>query len=203
MPCSFQTHRCNHILLRSKNVRKPWHLSCKATGDRVVDRRDVLLGGAAAVAGLAAHHRGSALATPIQLPDLRNCHPVHNPDTPDHELIDCCPPFSTATEIIDFKLPSAGSPLRVRRAAHHMDGTEYLEKYKQAVKSMKLLPHDDPRSFEQQWRVHCAYCDGLYNQVGYSDLEIQIHNCWLFFPWHRYIHAMPASSLVLLIALVN
>jgi len=109
MPCSFQTHRCDHILLRSKNARKPWHLSCKATGDRV-DRRDVLLGGAAAAAGLVAHHRGSALATPIQLPDLRNCHPAHR-DNAD-EPIDCCPPFCKGTKIIDFKLPWDGSRKR-------------------------------------------------------------------------------------------
>ncbi|EMS64469.1 Polyphenol oxidase, chloroplastic [Triticum urartu] len=51
---------------------------------------------------------------------------------------------------------------------------------------MKQLPADDPRSFEQQWHVHCAYCDAAYDQVGFPDLELQIHNCWLFFPWHRF-----------------
>jgi len=70
----------------------------------------VLLGGAAAAAGLVAHHRGSALATPIQLPDLRNCHPTHR-DNAD-EPIDCCPPFCKGTKIIDFKLPWDGSRKR-------------------------------------------------------------------------------------------
>ncbi|GMY32824.1 polyphenol oxidase, chloroplastic-like isoform X2 [Fagus crenata] len=34
--------------------------------------------------------------------------------------------------------------------------------------------------------VHCAYCDGAYDQIGFSDLEIQVHNSWLFYPFHRY-----------------
>ncbi|CAA7404100.1 unnamed protein product [Spirodela intermedia] len=54
---------------------------------------------------------------------------------------------------------------------------------------MKALPADDPRSFAQQANVHCAYCDGAYDQVGFPDLELQVHNSWLFFPFHRfYLH---------------
>ncbi|KAF7081980.1 hypothetical protein CFC21_085871 [Triticum aestivum] len=46
-------------------------------------------------------------------------------------------------------------------------------------------PDDDPRSFSQQWHVHCAYCEGAYEQIGYPKLKIDIHRSWLFFPWHR------------------
>ncbi|CAM0902901.1 unnamed protein product [Alopecurus aequalis] len=131
--------------------------------------------------------RGAAIAAPIQAPDLRSCHPPDLPNSaPDTH---CCLPYGTdyGTGITDFQLPPAGSsaPLRVRPAAHLVDA-EYFAKYERAVALMKQLPADDPRSFEQQWRVHCAYCDGAYDQVGFPDLELQVHNCWLFFPWHRF-----------------
>nr|XP_051212895.1 polyphenol oxidase I, chloroplastic-like [Lolium perenne] len=182
MPCSFQTLARNLLLHHRKEARQPRRLSCKATGGGRVDRRDVLLlglGGAAA-AGLATG-RGAAIAAPIETPDLSSCQPPDLPDTePD---TNCCPKYGTG--ITDFSLPSASSPLRVRPAAHLVDA-EYLAKYERAVALMKELPADDPRSFEQQWHIHCAYCDGGYDQVGFPDLELQIHNCWLFFPWHRF-----------------
>ncbi|KAG6478564.1 hypothetical protein ZIOFF_062007 [Zingiber officinale] len=34
--------------------------------------------------------------------------------------------------------------------------------------------------------VHCAYCHSAYEQIGFPDLEIQVHNSWLFLPWHRF-----------------
>jgi polyphenol oxidase len=181
MPCSFQTLARNLLLHHRKEARQPRRLSCKATGDRRVDRRDVLLGlGGAAAAGLATG-RGAAIAAPIETPDLSSCQPPDLPDTePD---TNCCPTYGTG--ITDFSLPSASSPLRVRPAAHLVDAG-YLAKYERAVALMKELPADDPRSFEQQWHIHCAYCDGGYDQVGFPDLELQIHNCWLFYPWHRF-----------------
>ncbi|XP_066350437.1 polyphenol oxidase I, chloroplastic-like [Miscanthus floridulus] len=158
-------------------------LRCKATGG--ADRRDVLLGlGGAAAAGLlrsSSSSGGGALAAPIQAPDLRNCHPPDLPDTVSD--VNCCPP-GAGTAIVDFTLPPPLG-LRVRPAAHLVN-KEYLAKYEKAVALMKELPDDDPRSFAHQWRVHCAYCDGAFDQVGFPDLEIQIHNCWLFFPWHRF-----------------
>ena len=50
---------------------------------------------------------------------------------------------------------------------------------------MKALPDDDPWSFRQQASVRCAYCNGADDQVGFPDLEIQVHASWLFFPFHR------------------
>lgn len=148
---------------------------CKATGG--ADRRDVLLslGGAAAAGLLRSSSSLSSGGAPIQAPDLRNCHLPDLPDTA--EDVNCCP----SPGIVDFTPPPR---LRVRPAAHLVDA-EYVAKYEKAVALMKQLPDDDPRSFAQQWRVHCAYCDGAFDQVGFPDLEIQIHNCWLFFQWHR------------------
>ncbi|KAL6651414.1 hypothetical protein ACP70R_010339 [Stipagrostis hirtigluma subsp. patula] len=119
---------------------------------------------------------------PIQPPDLRKC---HLPREPPATHVHCCPPYTPGTPIINFAPPPANSPLRVRPAAHQVDAA-YLAKYETAVALMKLLPRDDPRSFDQQWRVHCAYGRGAYDQVGHPNLQIQVHKCWLFFPWHRF-----------------
>ncbi|MFX6532753.1 tyrosinase family protein [Acinetobacter baumannii] len=75
--------------------------------------------------------------------------------------------------------------MRVRRAAHLVDDA-YIAKFKKAVELMRALPEDDPRSFKQQANVHCAYCAGAYNQAGFTNLKLQIHRSWLFFPFHRY-----------------
>nr|KAJ0188013.1 hypothetical protein LSAT_V11C900497180 [Lactuca sativa] len=53
---------------------------------------------------------------------------------------------------------------------------------------MKDYPEDHPHSWVQQAKIHCAYCNGGYSQVqsGFPDLEIAVHNSWLFFPFHRW-----------------
>lgn len=158
-------------------------------------RRDVLLGlgslGAAATLGTG---NPLALAAPIQPPDINDCGP---PDLPSGATpTNCCPPRPSG--IIDFKLPSIQLPLRVRPAAQDVTN-EYIKKYKRAVQLMKALPSDDPRSFVQQANVHCAYCDGAYHQVGFPDLDLQVHNSWLFFPFHRwylYFHERILGSLI-------
>ncbi|CAL5070041.1 unnamed protein product [Urochloa decumbens] len=182
---SFQPLRCSglHLLLlptKYSSNPPPRRLSCcKATGG---SRRDVLLGlgRAAAAAGLATSQY--ALAAPIQTPDPATCNPPA--DTAPADL-SCCLPYGTGTAIADFKPPPASAPLRVRPAAHLAD-ENYVAKYEWAVELMTKLPDDDPRSFAQQWRVHCAFCDAVYDQVGFQDLDLQIHNSWLFFPWHRF-----------------
>nr|ABG23067.1 polyphenol oxidase [Oryza rufipogon]ABG23068.1 polyphenol oxidase [Oryza rufipogon]ABG23082.1 polyphenol oxidase [Oryza rufipogon] len=186
------TLRYNNLLLHRKTKGwKPRNVSCR------VDRRDVLLGISGAAAMVATQGGGGALAAPIQAPDLGDCHqPVDVPATA--PAINCCPTYSAGTVAVDFAPPPASSPLRVRPAAHLADRA-YLAKYERAVSLMKKLPADDPRSFEQQWRVHCAYCDGAYDQVGFPGLEIQIHSCWLFFPWHRmylYFHERILGKLI-------
>nr|QCQ28827.1 polyphenol oxidase [Clematis terniflora] len=155
-----------------------------------IDRRNVLLG----IGGLYGLNSLSASAAPIAPPDLSKCGPPDLP--PGVEPTNCCPP--SAPKIVDFKLPSYSTPLRVRPAAHLVDD-EYIAKYSKAVALMKALPDDDPRNFMQQANVHCAYCDGAYDQVGFPDLELQTHFSWTFFPFHRlyvYFHEKILGSLI-------
>jgi len=169
---------------RIKRLNHPCvpRVSCKATDDtqNPATRRDVLigLGGLYGATNLADR---TAYAKPITIPDLTNCELVDlpNPENPTN----CCPPLPK--KIIDFRPPSSFSPLRTRRAAHLVD-EDYVAKYAEAISLMKSLPEDDPRNFYQQANVHCAYCDDAYEQVGFPKLELDVHFCWLFFPWHRY-----------------
>ncbi|KAG6641172.1 polyphenol oxidase, chloroplastic-like [Carya illinoinensis] len=145
------------------------------------DRRDVLLGLGGMYGAANLRNDPFALADPISAPELTKCSEA---DLPEGALpVNCCPPASK--KIKDFVLPTQNSPLRVRPAAHLVN-KDYIAKYNKAIELMKALPADDPRSFTQQANVHCAYCDGAYTQVGFPDLDLQIHDCWLFFPFHRY-----------------
>jgi polyphenol oxidase len=169
---------------KTKRLNHPYvpRVSCKATDDtqNPATRRDVLigLGGLYSATNLADR---TAFAKPITPPDLTNCQLVDlpNPENPSN----CCTPLPK--KIIDFRPPSPSSPLRTRRAAHLVD-EDYVAKYAEAISLMKSLPKDDPRNFYQQANVHCAYCNGAYEQVGFPKLEIDVHSCWFFFPWHRY-----------------
>lgn len=190
--CTFQTQSSFVHSFRSCKKTISYHpkrLSFRALASKdnaataASSRRDILigLGGLYGTAtGLGLEKNSNALASPVQPPDLTQCGPADFPSgaTP----VNCCPPVNS---IIDFKPPPASSPLRVRPAAHLVD-TDYVAKYNKAVEIMRNLPADDPRSFAQQANVHCAYCDGAYDQLGFPGLELQIHNSWLFFPFHRY-----------------
>ncbi|KAM0040142.1 putative catechol oxidase [Helianthus debilis subsp. tardiflorus] len=68
----------------------------------------------------------------------------------------------------------------------HAGTKEQVDKYRQAIQAMRDLPEDHPHSFVNQAKIRCAYCNGGYTQVdnGFPDIEIQIHNSWLFFPFH-------------------
>ncbi|XP_010242012.1 PREDICTED: polyphenol oxidase, chloroplastic-like [Nelumbo nucifera] len=146
-----------------------------------MDRRNVLisLGGLYGATGLGADRL--AFGAPIMAPDLTKCGAADLPTSA--KPTNCCPP--TSSKVVDFKLPPQNEDMRVRQAAHLVDD-EYVAKYQDAIARMKALPTDDPRNFTQQANVHCAYCDGAYDQVGFPDLELQVHNSWLFFPFHRY-----------------
>ncbi|RZC47958.1 hypothetical protein C5167_040901 [Papaver somniferum] len=195
------THSSSEKKTQISVVSKPKHVSlkaieCRANKDRdhdnqeknetssLIDRRNMLLGlgglyGATSTAGFGADRM--AMAAPIAPPDLSKCGPANLPDGA--LPVNCCPPPNT--EIIDFQVPSQTTPLRIRPAAHLVDEA-YIEKYNRAYELMRALPDDDPRSFKQQANVHCAYCDGAYDQAGFPNLDIQVHGSWLFFPFHRY-----------------
>ncbi|XP_038894088.1 polyphenol oxidase, chloroplastic-like [Benincasa hispida] len=144
---------------------------------KFIDRREALIG-LGGLYGTASSTFGAdpfALADPVETPDPAKCHVIKNL-TKDIKELNCCPP---STDNVKPFLK-----LRVRKAAQSLD-KEYIEKYKEAVALMRALPDDDPRSFKQQADVHCAYCNGGYNQLGFS-VELQVHFSWLFFPFHRY-----------------
>ncbi|XP_073123452.1 polyphenol oxidase I, chloroplastic-like [Henckelia pumila] len=148
-----------------------------------MDRRNVLLGmgglyGAASVV----QSDSAAIAAPIHSPDFTKCTRGTNLNTQKPLDVDCCPPLST--EIVDYKLPPV-QKLRIRPAAQ-LAGKEYYAKFEKAIALMKALPADDPRNFMQQANVHCAYCNLTYEQAGDAKQKLQIHNCWHFFPWHRW-----------------
>ncbi|KAJ4843773.1 hypothetical protein Tsubulata_017398 [Turnera subulata] len=145
-------------------------------------RRDILIGLGGLCGATSFNIDPLAFAKPIQAPDLTKCGKANLPQGVSSSL-NCCPPPSTS--IKDFNLIPSNAPLRVRPAAHLVDDA-YLAKYTKAVELMKALPADDPRSFQQQANVHCAYCDGAHDQVGFPGLDIQVHDSWLFFPFHRY-----------------
>ncbi|KAJ9541086.1 hypothetical protein OSB04_027592 [Centaurea solstitialis] len=162
---------------RRNLILKP---SCKILDDgnhHKHDRRDVLLGLGSLYTAFASN--SLAFADPIQ---PGKCGPPDNlPE--DVNPINCCPPEFRGT-IIDFTPPPPSKPLRVRPAAHLVD-SDYIHKFIKAIEIMKSLPEDHPHSFMQQAAVHCAYCNDSYKQQGHSNLNIQVHKSWLFFPFHR------------------
>ncbi|XP_076934062.1 polyphenol oxidase, chloroplastic-like [Bidens hawaiensis] len=171
-------------LSRNRNIRHA--VSCKTLDNNEenlnkVDRRNVMLGLGGLYGAAAAFGSGSlAFADPIVAPDLTKCGAADLPRGA--KPTNCCPPV--AKKITDFKLPPK-TTARVRPAAHLVN-KDYIAKYNKAIELMRALPDDDPRSFKQQAAVHCAYCDGAYDQVGFPDLELQVHGSWLFLPFHRY-----------------
>ncbi|KAH7677141.1 polyphenol oxidase protein [Dioscorea alata] len=142
-----------------------------------MDRRDVLvtLGGLYGVTG-----GMPALADPLLPPDLSNN------TYPNSDLLKCCPPYQgTPVKITDYKFPK--TYLRVRRPAHLVaDDPEYVNNYKKAIQMMKDLDENDPWNFYQQAKIHCAYCNDAYDQIGHSGVPLQVHHTWIFLPWHRY-----------------
>lgn len=123
-----------------------------------------------------------ASANPVQAPELDKCG-TSNYTTNKGQNVDikCCPPVA---ECKDYKIPPV-IRTKIRPSAHKVS-PEYIFKYNLAIDRMKRLPADDPRSFMQQANIHCAYCNGSYDQPGEGDLDLQVHNSWLFFPFHRW-----------------
>ncbi|XP_073284087.1 polyphenol oxidase I, chloroplastic-like [Primulina huaijiensis] len=148
-----------------------------------LDRRNVLLGmgGLYGAASLVLAD-SPAIASPISSPDFTKCTRGTNLNTQKPLDVDCCPPL--ASGIIEYKLPPV-QKMRFRPAAQ-LAGKEYYAKFEKAIELMKALPADDPRNFMQQANVHCAYCNLTYEQAGDPKQKLQIHNCWHFYPWHRW-----------------
>lgn len=146
-----------------------------------LDRRNILLclGGLCGAANLAP----LASAYPIPPPDLKSCSTATISEGPEVPY-SCCPPKPDDIDSIPYyKLPPM-SKLRKRPAAQDVT-EEYIAKYQLATSKMKELDKDpfDPLGFKQQANIHCAYCNGAYKIGGKL---LQVHQSWLFFPFHRW-----------------
>ncbi|MED6112192.1 hypothetical protein PIB30_059473 [Stylosanthes scabra] len=144
------------------------------------NRRDVLIGlGGGLGAAASFTYNPFATADPV-VTDHTNC---GDPNLPaGAKPTKCCPPNSNT--VTDFVLPS-NQPLRIRQPAHALSD-DNINKYKEAIKLMKALPDDDPRSFLQQGKIHCAYCHDSYYEEGCPDKKIQVHFSCIFAPFHRW-----------------
>lgn len=168
-----------------------FHVSCNGGADQTpssaegrVDRRNMLLG-IGGLYGAANLISDSANAAPIQPPELKSCGAAYDVRSGKALDVNCCPPISD--NIIDYNLPPAPKKLRLRPAAHKLDRAN-LAKYELAIQKMRDLDKTDPtdpRGFTQQANIHCAYCNGAHDQPGFPGLDLQVHNSWLFFPFHR------------------
>ncbi|KAG0613426.1 hypothetical protein M758_6G101900 [Ceratodon purpureus] len=128
---------------------------------------------------------------PFPAPNLDNC----------LEFETCCTPIlsiAKPTAPIKFKFQTY-LPRRIRPAAHLVDDA-YIAKYQRAVERMKALPDTDGRSFTNQWKLHCLYCDNhLYFENETHPYPLEIHKSWLFYPWHRlfvYFHERILARLI-------
>ncbi|KAG6398112.1 hypothetical protein SASPL_139564 [Salvia splendens] len=167
-------------------VTKRSVVSCSGGG---VDRRNMLLGLGGLYGATSLVPGQKAEASPILPPDLSTCDPKGAWTTKGSEVVvldvNCCPPYTDVQT--DYKLPRVTKP-RVRPAAHRIS-KEYQAKYELAIKKMRELDvtdPDDPRGFTQQANIHCAYCNGPYDQIGFPGIDLQVHNSWIFFAFHRW-----------------
>nr|AFJ79642.1 chloroplast polyphenol oxidase [Solanum melongena] len=187
------TPKPSQLFLHGKR-KQTFKVSCKVSnnnGDQnqneveknSVDRRNVLLGlggmyGAANFAPLAAS------AAPTPPPDLSSCSIAKITETEEVSYSCCAPTPDDLNKIPYYKFPSM-TKLRIRQPAHAAD-EEYIAKYNLAISRMKHLDTTEPLNpigFKQQANIHCAYCNGAY-KIG--DKVLQVHNSWLFFPFHRW-----------------
>ncbi|KAL6570573.1 hypothetical protein OROGR_000123 [Orobanche gracilis] len=180
----------SHFLTHAKAGTHRLQVSCSAaenpdTPAGKVDRRNMLLGlgGLYGAASLVSSLEASA--NPIQAPELDKCglssYETNTTPKETKEVL-CCPP--TGQKVVDYKLPPV-LRMKIRPSAHQVS-PEYISKYNLAIDRMKKLPADDPRNFTQQANIHCAYCNGGYHQPRQGSVELQVHNSWLFFPFHRW-----------------
>ncbi|KAF8662496.1 hypothetical protein HU200_056086 [Digitaria exilis] len=174
--------------------------SCRATagddGSRLLwlPRRDILTGMGGAAAGLLAGYPGLASSAALDTTTLGEKCPMG--DKVNDKVVSCtdpntkfpCPqPTPAPATAVDFKPESTVK--RVRRPVHLLTPEEQ-EKYKEAVRKMRALPSSNPLSFTAQAAIHQAYCDKHYiydpsSSKSNKPTTFDVHNSWLFPPWHR------------------
>ncbi|CAH1444629.1 unnamed protein product [Lactuca virosa] len=157
-----------------------------------VDRRNLLLGLGGLYSAANLTSIPSAFGVPIQAPDIiSNCATatIRGKSSEAIRGLTCCPPvLRPSVKPADYKFPP-NKAIRLRPAGQRVS-EEYKEKFRKAIEIMKGYDDEDPHSWKQQAKVHCAYCNGAYNQLKsgaeFEKYIIQVHNSWLFFPFHRW-----------------
>ncbi|KAJ0978869.1 hypothetical protein J5N97_014343 [Dioscorea zingiberensis] len=155
----------------------------------LMDRRDMLVG----LGGLYGATEGmlAANAAPLEPPDLddksacvRATENNIEKKCPGTDLLNCCPDYQgNPVTVKNYDFPK--TTLRVRKPAQKVaNDPVYMNKYKMAVHKMKGLPDEHPWNYYQQAKVHCAFCNEAYHQE--NGVPLQVHNSWIFLPWHRY-----------------
>lgn len=117
--------------------------------------------------------------------DIRNCTAIQAADP--LRSVDCCPTPPVPYYQPKYYVLPPFQKTRVRPAAQRVT-SEYIKKYELAIKRMKDLDDDDPHSWIQQAKIHCAYCCKAYkqgNNIG-STYRIDVRKSSLFFPFHRW-----------------
>ncbi|XP_055820809.1 polyphenol oxidase B, chloroplastic-like [Solanum dulcamara] len=184
------TPKPSQLFLHGKR-NQTFKVSCKVSnnnGDVVetnsVDRRNVLLG-LGGLYGVANAISLAASAAPTPSPDLKTCGRATISDGPAVPY-SCCPPsMPTQYDTIPYYDFPPMNTTRIRQPAHAVD-EQFIDKYNSAISKMKELDTKDPSNplgFKQQANIHCAYCNGAYVIDG---KVLQVHNSWLFFPFHRW-----------------
>ncbi|XP_055820807.1 polyphenol oxidase B, chloroplastic-like [Solanum dulcamara] len=184
------TPKPSQLFLHGKR-NQTFKVSCKVSnnnGDQnvetnSVDRRNVLLG-LGGLYGVANAIPLAASAAPTPPPDLSSCSKAKISATEEVSYSCCAPRPDDLNKVPYYKFPSM-TKLRIRPPAHAAD-EEYIAKYNLAISRMKDLDKTQPSNpigFKQQANIHCAYCNGAYVIDG---KVLQVHNSWLFFPFHRW-----------------
>lgn len=114
--------------------------------------------------------------------------PIPAPDIPTqcNSVERCCMPTpykGTPGIRLYTHSESSSLPLRTRRPAHLLTDSQ-LTKLEKAYTLMRALPDSDPRSLDNQRKLHCLYCDNALYYPNQS-YPLEIHNGWFFLPWHR------------------
>ncbi|MED6156708.1 hypothetical protein PIB30_016864 [Stylosanthes scabra] len=176
----------------SKSKRRISKVSCNAADNNNNEdlniskgnRRDVLIGlGGLGTAASFTYNPFAAFANPI----VTNPKTCERPNLPaGAKPIPCCPPKIDSDKVNDFVFPTKLPQERVRKPAHLLTPQEAAD-YKEAIKRMRELSPDDPRSFTQQANIHCAYCHDSYVLKGSTaPPQVKVHFNWLFAPFHRW-----------------
>lgn len=143
--------------------------------------------------------RAAVLILSQILGDFTSGVPIPAPEFPEKCTSEenCCMPYPyTGKPVRQFTI-DPNLPLRIRRPVHKLNDDE-IAKLEKGYQLLRSLSESDPRSLSNQAKLHCLYCD---NGIYYPGMiwPLEIHNHWLFLPWHRmflYFHERILAELL-------